>query len=319
MSKEESLNETDDEKFVARLVSLASAGDSTARNQLLNHYRSRLRSMLAYRMDARLAAYATRPSILKQIKQHLKKKFGIKTYLIGDSFRGRNYIPEFGANREHEENASNTDTLQDKKYFTDKDASPESNPLIEFWKLLPGKNSRIQQWYLMDMIMSKNIAIVGNRSGAFLGLEYLGMNVINLEDRYLFSRRREGQFIGRLKNYFRLTTSKPIGYKNLDPKSESVYTELQIKEYLQRMKKTSKNILTTFSKIKEKLKEAHAVFKNGEHMNDYEISILESMIKKCMLYRKKAPFKADETDSKHLNRIRKKDFGKNKFTAPPRM
>ncbi len=208
--------------------------------------------------EARVASYCSRPSILYQIKRFLNDK-NLKTVFVGDSFKFR----DLGFMHRDEINA-------------------DTNPLIEFWNLLPRNNSRIMQWYLMHLIMSKNYAIIGNRSGAFTGLSLLEMPVINLEDKSLFSRDRDGQLVGRVPTYFRLTTNKPIGYKNPNPNDTEIYTDLDLAKITKRIE--SKYCCGIAPK-REELRQyqvAQQIVKEGFTLNKYELDILGKLVDSCV-------------------------------------
>lgn len=174
--------------------------------------------------DLRQAEAFSRPSMYEQIREMFEKD-DIHCEYAADSWRGRH------------------------AYSPMEDISNEKHPLINFWNDIKGR-PREEQWYIMYKVMQVNKAIIGNRSGSIEPFALLGMPVIYLEHKDMFTKERTRQLIGRVPTWNITITEESIGYgkeKEMD-KDQIRPTEART-EY--RFNRDRKNLLDLVSEIKK--------------------------------------------------------------------
>ncbi|MBI2792273.1 MAG: hypothetical protein HYX61_09955 [Gammaproteobacteria bacterium] len=174
--------------------------------------------------DLRQAEAFSRPSMYEQIREMFEKD-KIHCEYAADSWRGRH------------------------AYSPMEDISNEKHPLITFWNDIKGR-PREEQWYLMYRVMQVNKAIIGNRSGSIEPFALLGMPVIYLEHKDMFTKERTRQLIGRVPTWNITITEESIGYgKEKDMRKEDDRPTEARTEY--RFNRDRKSLLSLASEIKK--------------------------------------------------------------------
>lgn len=139
--------------------------------------------------DLRVAEITSRPVMWEQIRAKLNEE-SIGSIYSGDEWEKR-----------HSNISSDLDASQGNNH----------NPMQAFWKKF-NITTREEQWYLMAKIMQKNKAIIGNRSGALEPFALLGMPVLYLEHKGIFTSERLAQLLGRLPTWNRVVAHESTGY-----------------------------------------------------------------------------------------------------------